>query len=110
MESLSTNIYINIHFFFFLCWTLFIFASLSASICSSSFCFLPPLPTHSFSPSEAPLLFCITSPSPLFLSPFFSPLQLSTFSPICNGNAMFSVQLISISESSALAGARSLLP
>lgn len=52
------------------------------------------------------LLFCILPPLT-----FFSPLQPSpSSSPICNGNVMFSVQLISISERSALTEARSLLP
>lgn len=49
----------------------------------------------------------------LLFSPFVSPPLCSpSFSshPICNGNVMFSFQLISISERSALTGACSLLP
>lgn len=49
----------------------------------------------------SPLLTLRNPPLPPHRSsslPLSSPLQLSTSSPICNGNAMFSVQLISISR------------
>ncbi|XP_042350426.1 nicolin-1 [Plectropomus leopardus] len=56
-------------------------------------------------PSSAWLTFSLED---IKIFPHMEP--LFTSSPICNGNAMFSVQLISIGESSALTGAPSLLP